>query len=53
MLLPSHAPRSLRAIYAVSSERLWFGLAVLVGLVLAGELIEAILAHAPQGLPAF
>ncbi|MCB1360211.1 MAG: hypothetical protein H6899_04915 [Rhodobacter sp.] len=53
MFLPFHAPRSLRALYAISSERLWFGLAVLAGLVLAGELVEAILILSTPTLPAF
>lgn len=37
------AARSLRTLYSLSSERFWFALAVLLGLVVAGELVEMIL----------
>ncbi|MCB1388852.1 MAG: hypothetical protein KDK12_06880 [Rhodobacteraceae bacterium] len=41
LVLP--ATQGLRSLYALSSERLWFALATLGGLVLAGELVEIIL----------
>ncbi|MCW1932776.1 hypothetical protein [Pararhodobacter zhoushanensis] len=41
LVLP--AAQGLRTLYALSSERLWFSLAVVAGLVLAAELAELIL----------
>jgi hypothetical protein len=41
LVLP--ATRGLRNLYALSSERLWFALATVVGLVVAAELVEVIL----------
>ena len=37
------AAQGLRTIYHLSSERLWFALAVVAGLVIAAELVELIL----------
>ncbi|MFN4098789.1 MAG: hypothetical protein ACK4GT_03335 [Pararhodobacter sp.] len=37
------AARGLHTLYALSSEKLWFALAVAGGLILAGELVEAFL----------
>lgn len=37
------AARGLRNLYALSSEQIWFLLAVLAGLILAAELVEVIL----------
>ncbi len=41
LVLPT--AQSLRSLYALSSERLWFTLAVIGGLILAGELVEMLL----------
>ncbi|GAB1379983.1 hypothetical protein [Pararhodobacter aggregans] len=43
LVLP--ATRSLRNLYALSSDRLWFLLATVAGLVVAGELVEILLTH--------
>lgn len=37
------AARGLRTLYSLSSDRLWFALAVVAGLILAGELVQLIL----------
>jgi len=39
------AVHGLRALYSLSSEKLWFALAVAGGLILAGELVEIFLLH--------
>ncbi|MCA0205101.1 hypothetical protein [Pararhodobacter sp.] len=41
LVLP--ATRSLRNLYALSSDRLWFLLATVIGLAVAGELVEILL----------
>lgn len=41
LVLP--ATKGFRQLYALSSERLWFALATIAGLILAGELVELIL----------
>ena len=38
-VLPA-AAQSLRSLYRLGSDRLWFALAVLAGLILAGELVS-------------
>jgi hypothetical protein len=45
------AARSLRTLYSLSSERFWFALAVLLGLIVAGELVELILLWGIGELP--
>ncbi|MCA2010222.1 hypothetical protein [Pararhodobacter sp. CCB-MM2] len=37
------AARSLRSLYVLGSDRLWFTLAVAGGLILAGELVQLLL----------
>lgn len=45
MQLVHPAARQLRTLYSLSSERLWFTLAVVAGLILAVEIVELILLH--------
>ena len=47
-VLPA-AAQSLRSLYRLGSDRLWFGLAVLTGLILAGEIVSLL---AYQTVPA-
>lgn len=46
LVLP--ATRSLRNLYALSSDRFWFILATVAGLIAAGEVVELLLM---QNLP--
>lgn len=49
----SSAPRSLRTLYDLNADRLWFGAAVLAGLVLAHWIAALVLGvHLPDN-PAF
>jgi len=50
LVLP--AARSLRSLYSLGAERLWFALAVMGGLILAGEVLELamMLQHPPLDL---
>ena len=43
MHLVHPAARQIRTLYSLSAERLWFSLAVVVGLILAVEIVELIL----------
>lgn len=41
----TRSPDGLRRFVALSSDQIWFGLAVLVGLMAATALVEAVMLH--------